>query len=119
MNKHDLHASIERIKQGLRDTPQASLASLALMATIVRWFGRNAYATCVSRKRPSVRSFTAGPLWRGPATPVPEHVRQHGIPFQSIGIDANPTPRDDLRVALASALDRIAALEQRQDERPQ
>jgi hypothetical protein len=127
MNKHDLHAFIERIKQGLRDTPQAYLTP---MARIRRWFGRSAaprrsaapsgqtaYATSVSRKQPSVRSFTAGPLWRGPATPVPEHVRQHGIPFQSIGIDANPTPRGDMRAALASALDRIAALEQRQDER--
>jgi len=129
MNKHDLHAFIERIKQGLRDTPRAYLSP---MAAIRRWIGQNAAprrsaapsgqtarAASVSRKRPSVRSFTTGPLWRGPATPVPEHVRQHGIPFQSIGIDANPTPRDDLRAALASALDRIAALEQRQDERPQ
>lgn len=127
MNKRRLHAFIERIKQGLREMPRMSLAP---MTAIGRWFGREADKatrrpdapsgqTARTRparpKQPSIRSFTTGPLWRGPATPVPEHVRQHGIPFQSIGIDASPAPLDDMRAALASALDRIAALEQRQD----
>ena len=125
MNQRHLHAFIERITQGLRETPRMSLA---LMSTIGRWLNREADKaarrpdapsgqTARTRparpKLPSVRSFTTGPLWRGPATPVPEHVRQHGMPFQSIGIDASPAPRDDMRAALASALDRIAALEQR------
>ena len=126
MNQGRLHAFIERIKQGLRDMPRMSLAP---MTAIGRWFGREADKATRRRpdarsgqtartrparpKRASARSFTTGPLWRGPATPVPEHVRQHGIPFQSIGIDASPAPRDDMRAALASALYRIAALEQR------
>jgi len=127
MNQRHLHAFIERITQGLREMPRMSLA---LMTTIGRRFGRAADNATRRRPdapsgqiartrparptRPSVRSFTTGPLWRGPATPVPGYVRQHGIPFQSIGIDASPAPKDDMRAALASALDRIAALEQRQ-----
>jgi len=126
MNQRHLHAFIERITQGLREMPRMSLA---LMTAIGRWFSREADnatrrpdapsgQTARTRParptRPSVRSFTTGPLWRGPATPVPEHVRQHGIPFQSIGIDTHPAPRDEWRAALAAALERITALEQRQ-----
>jgi len=126
MNQRHLHAFIERITQGLREMPRMSLA---LMTAIGRWLnreadkatrrpdapsGQTARTQPARPTRPSVRSFTTGPLWRGPATPVPGYVRQHGIPFQSIGIDASPAPKDDMRAALASALDRIAALEQRQ-----
>jgi len=127
MNQRHLHAFIERITQGRREMPRMSRA---LMTTIGRWFGRAADNATRRRPdapsgqiartrparptRPSVRSFTTGPLWRGPAAPVPEHVRQHGIPFQSIGIDASPAPKDDMRDALAAALERITVLEQRQ-----
>jgi len=126
MNQRHLHAFIERITQGLRETPRMSLA---LMSAIGRRFrreaaeatrrpdapsGQTARTRPARPKRPSVRSFTTGPLWRGPATPVPEHVRQHGIPFQSIGLDTPAAPRQEWRDALAAALERITVLEQRQ-----
>ena len=127
MNQRHLHALIERITQGLRETPRMSLA---LMTAIGRWFGREgdeatrrrpdapsgqAVRTRPARpKRPSVRAFTTDPLWRGPATPVPEYVRQHGMAFQSIGLDTHLAPRQEWRAALAAALERITALEQRQ-----
>lgn len=129
MNQRHLDAFIERIKQGLREMPRMSLVP---MTAIGRWFGREADEATRRPDAPSSQTPPApgqrrpsgpapepsprGPLWRGPATPVPEHVRQHGMAFQSIGIDTSPAPRDDMRAALASALDRIAALEQRQDE---
>ena len=126
MNQRHLHAFIERITQGLRETPRMSLA---LMSTIGRWLNReadkatrrpDAHSGQTARtqparpKRPNVRSFTTGPLWRGPATPVPEHARQHGMPFQSIGLETPPAPRQAWRDALAAALERITVLEQRQ-----
>ena len=129
MNQRHLHAFIERITQGLRETQRMSLA---LMSTIGRWLNREADKaarrpdapsgqTARTRparpKRPSVRSFTTGPLWRGPATPVPEHARQHGMPFQSIGLETPAAPQQEWRDALAQALERITVLEQRQGAR--
>lgn len=34
-------------------------------------------------------------IWRGPATPVPEHIRKHGIPLERLGIKSHQaTPTD-------------------------
>ena len=67
-------------------------------------------------------------VWRGPATPVPEHIRQHGIRLDALGIAESPAANapDDASMpeevtsppndALRPAVERIAALESRQAE---
>ena len=67
-------------------------------------------------------------VWRGPATPVPAHIRQHGIRLDVLGIAVSPaanapddastpeeatSPQND---ALRHAMERISALESRQVE---
>ena len=69
-------------------------------------------------------------VWRGPATPVPAHIRQHGIRLDALGIAVSPAanapddastrrettlpPNDAL--GLGRAVERISALESRQVE---
>lgn len=145
MNKY-IRALMDGMRQWVKKAPRGYFARIR---GTYRWLSRVTSETLEEKKSRGEHSpnrsalqlptkqrrgvYVDPPVWHGPPTNLPEHIRRHGIKLQDYGIDravainaslrhaaqstqpGEDESQNELRTALARLQDQITTLERRQD----